>query len=98
MILKYLFVFFVVKVGLSHADQSFTIVTGCKDREEHLYNSLSKWVELPNVSEIIIVDWSNKKPLQDLLLYDERIKIVRVENETQWVRIPILMTPTKIQA
>lgn len=63
----------------------YTLVTACKNREEHLTESLHHWVEIPKISEIIIVDWSNHRPLYDLEKVDRRIKVLRVENEAKWI-------------
>jgi hypothetical protein len=37
------------------------------------------------VSEIVIVDWSTKAPIADLLDLDPRVRIVRVESEPTWI-------------
>ena len=63
----------------------FTLVTACKNREEHLRLSLENWLKIPRISEIIIVDWSNSIPLYSLEEIDSRIKVLRVENESRWI-------------
>ena len=50
------------------------------DRNQNLEIALDTWTKLP-VKEIIIVDWSSKKPLDYLLKKDKRIKIVRVDGK-----------------
>jgi hypothetical protein len=63
----------------------YTLVTACKNREGHLTENLYYWVKIPKISEIIIVDWSNHRPLFDLEKIDRRIKVLRVENEPKWI-------------
>jgi hypothetical protein len=55
------------------------------NREAHLRVSLTKWLALPFVAEIIIVDWSNKTPLTDLIAIDDRIRVIRVVDEARWI-------------
>lgn len=54
------------------------------NREMHLRQSLPRWLKLPEVAELIIVDWSNKTSLRDLCSIDRRVKVVRVEQEPKW--------------
>jgi len=63
----------------------FTLVTACMNREEHLQRSLPCWLKLPQVEEIVVVDWSNQRPLLDLCALDSRIRVVRVEEEPRWI-------------
>ena len=66
-----------------------SLVTCCRNRSENLKTALSSWLKLENINEIIIVDWSSDTPLQRELKFfmdaDERIKIVRVEDEERWM-------------
>lgn len=66
--------------------EGISIVTSCMNRNNNLLKALKTWLRL-NVDEIIIVDWSSKKLVQKTLkdINDERIKIVRVENEKRWI-------------
>ncbi|MEO9874429.1 MAG: glycosyltransferase [Anderseniella sp.] len=70
-------------------DPGVSLVTCCRNRSENLKKALPSWLKLEDVSEIIIVDWSSDTPLKrDLKLFmdaDERIKIVRVEEEEAWI-------------
>ena len=63
----------------------YSLVTACMNREEHLRRSIPVWLQLPRVEEIIVVDWSNPRPLMDLLELDPRVRVVRVEDEPRWV-------------
>jgi N-terminal domain of galactosyltransferase len=64
---------------------AFSLVTACMNREAHLRASLTRWLSLPFISEIIIVDWSNKTPLSDLAAIDDRIRVMRVVDEPCWM-------------
>lgn len=61
--------------------KKISLVTACKNRNECLKAVLPSWLSLKEVNEIIIVDWSSDTPLKDLKNIDQRIKVVRVENE-----------------
>jgi glycosyltransferase involved in cell wall biosynthesis len=65
--------------------QDATLVTACMNREGHLQRSLARWLELAFIREIIIVDWSNSRPLLDLPDVDVRIRVLRVVDEPRWV-------------
>lgn len=65
-----------------------SIVTACKNRNDNLARVLPTWLALDDVSEVIIVDWTSDPPVQDTLsaqnLSDSRLRIIRVEDETEW--------------
>lgn len=56
------------------------------NREEHLRQNLPRWLELPRVAEVLVVDWSNRRMLDDLRSIDSRVKVVRVEGEPRWIQ------------
>jgi len=60
---------------------SVSLITACKNRNGCLKVVLPSWLSLKEISEIIIVDWSSDIPLKDLENIDQRIKVIRVENE-----------------
>jgi hypothetical protein len=66
-----------------------SLVTCCRNRSENLKRALPSWLKLDDISEIIIVDWSSdtpqKRELELFMDADERIKIVRVEEEEAWI-------------
>ncbi len=62
-----------------------SLVTACMNRDHHLRRSLPHWLALPGIDEVVIVDWSNRTPLDDLAQLDPRIRILRVEDEPRWV-------------
>ncbi len=55
------------------------------NREEHLRRSLPEWLKLPGLAEVVVVDWSNARPLIDLTRLDTRVRVVRAEGEPKWV-------------
>ncbi len=62
-----------------------SLVSVCMNRESHLRRSLPHWLTLPEIDEIVLVDWSTREPFDDLLTLDPRIRIVRVIDEPRWV-------------
>lgn len=47
--------------------------------------TLPCWLKLPGVTQVVVVDWSNRRPLVDLCAIDPRIHVVRVEEEQRWI-------------
>lgn len=67
--------------------EGVSIIHASKNRTENLKKSLKTWLSHPEVSEIILVDWSCNIPLKIALkdfLYDKRIVIVRAKNQPYW--------------
>ena len=66
--------------------QGISIVSCCMNRNDNLLKGLNTWLKLP-VDEIIIIDWSSETPVSVTLkdIVDPRIKIVRVEEENNWI-------------
>jgi hypothetical protein len=66
-----------------------SLVTCCMDRNDNLLKAIPSWVALPEISQIVIVDWSSSTPVIDDVkeagLLDPRMLIVRVEGETRWI-------------
>jgi hypothetical protein len=66
-----------------------SLVTCCMNRNGNLLKALHTWLKHNDILEIIIVDWSSTYPvytfLKDQSIIDDRIKIVRVNNEKKWV-------------
>jgi hypothetical protein len=58
-----------------------SLICACKNRNAPLKISLSSWLLFPQISEIIIVDWSSDESLNDLVNLDTRIKIISVPNQ-----------------
>lgn len=66
---------------------STTIICSCKNRNKALNISLSSWINLPDITEIIVVDWSSDENLEHILVLDQRIKLVRVHNKKYFNQI-----------
>lgn len=58
-----------------------SLICACKNRIDALRVSLSSWLAFDEIKEIIIVDWSSDEPIDFLLNYDKRIKIIRVSGK-----------------
>jgi hypothetical protein len=63
----------------------FSLVTACMNRESHLRQSLPRWLELPGLAEVVVVDWSTRESIADLAELDPRVRICRVEGESRWM-------------
>jgi len=63
-----------------------SLVSSCMNRNDNLKKSIISWLKLP-VQEIVIVDWNSLTPVTYTLaeIIDPRIKIIRVENEPDWI-------------
>jgi hypothetical protein len=55
------------------------------NRDRHLRHSVRTWLKLPLIDEILIVDWSTRESIVDLLDLDPRVRIVRAEGEPRWI-------------
>jgi hypothetical protein len=66
-----------------------SIVTCAMNRTENLLQVIPSWLCNSNIREVVIVDWSSRKPVRQSLaeagVNDARIKIVRVEDELRWI-------------
>lgn len=58
-----------------------SLICACKNRNKPLRISLASWLLYKEISEIIIVDWSSDESIEKFLDFDERVKIIRVENK-----------------
>ena len=66
-----------------------SLVTCSMNRSPNLLRALPSWLACPEISEVVIVDWSSTTPVSDELaaagIDDPRIRILRVEGEERWV-------------
>ena len=66
-----------------------SLVTSCRNRNENLIKALPSWLANPDVSEVIIVDWTSETAVASDLavngIEDARIRVIRVENEPRWI-------------
>jgi hypothetical protein len=67
--------------------QRISIISGCRDRESFLLQSLPTWLASPEIDEVVVVDWSSISPLEDALkpyLHDTRLVIAVGSNQPRW--------------
>ena len=57
---------------------TISLICACKNRNEPLQIALSSWLLRPEITEIIIVDWSSNTALASLTKLDSRIKVITV--------------------
>lgn len=66
-----------------------SLVTCSMNRSHNLLRALPSWLAAPEVTEVVIVDWSSARPVAEDLaqagIADPRIRIPRIEDETRWV-------------
>jgi hypothetical protein len=66
-----------------------SVVTCCMNRTENLLKALPTWLALPEVSEVVVVDWSSREPVAASLraagISDARVRVVRVDDEPRWI-------------
>jgi hypothetical protein len=66
-----------------------SLVTSAKNRTENLLKALTTWLACPEISEVVIVDWGSDAPVRAAIdaagFTDQRIRVVRVENEPRWI-------------
>ncbi len=61
---------------------NISLTTTCMDRNDFLEESLETWVQF-DFGEIVIIDWSSKESLRDIVSKypNKKIKLVEVKNE-----------------
>jgi GR25 family glycosyltransferase involved in LPS biosynthesis len=57
---------------------TISLICACKNRNDALQVSLSSWLLRPEITEIILVDWSSDESLVPLTKLDSRIKVITV--------------------
>ena len=76
-----------VKNPVNTTDMKITLLVACMDREKNLFQSLESWMGISYITEIILVDYSSKIPLEtnseiQRWIGDGRLKLIRVEGES----------------
>jgi glycosyltransferase involved in cell wall biosynthesis len=61
---------------------SISIITACKNRSKALAISVSSWMQFDEVDEIIITNWNSDDPIDHLTVWDKKVKIINVKDET----------------
>lgn len=66
-----------------------SVVSCCMNRTENLLKALPTWLALPQVTEVVIVDWSSTEPVAPAIaaagLAGPRVRVVRVDDEPRWI-------------
>lgn len=66
-----------------------SLVTCCRNRNENLLKALPSWLACPEITDIVIVDWTSGEPVAPAIqaagLDDTRIRVIRVEDEPRWI-------------
>ena len=74
---------------VAEGQTGISLVTCSMNRTENLILALPSWIANPEISEILIVDWSSRSlvehELQQAGISDPRIRIVRVDDEPRWI-------------
>ncbi|NEP77964.1 MAG: glycosyltransferase [Okeania sp. SIO3B3] len=57
------------------------------NRNSNLAQALPTWLKAPEIDEIIVLDWSSREPVKNIVdrYKDERITLARVENQERWI-------------
>ena len=58
-----------------------SLICACKNRNQPLQIALTSWLLIPEITEIIIVDWSSDEALAPLTKLDSKIKVITVGNQ-----------------
>jgi hypothetical protein len=71
------------------AGAGISLVTCCRNRNENLLKALPSWLACPEITEIVIVDWTSGEKVAPAILAagldDPRIRVIRVEDEPRWI-------------
>lgn len=73
----------------SHPQLPVSLIAACMDRNEILSASLSSWAQIPNLHQIVIVDWASNQTCAGLpqlqhMLQTGNVSLIHVQNTQQW--------------
>lgn len=77
-----------LNVPRDHVKPGVSLVAVCMGRHDTIKKTVPAWLAVNKVNEIIVVDWSSDPPLEPIIRQipgSERINVIRVNNEPQWV-------------
>ena len=60
---------------------TISLICTCKNRNQPLQIALTSWLLRPEITEIIIVDWSSDEALSPLTKLDSKIKVITAPNQ-----------------
>jgi len=70
-------------------NENVSLIVGVMNRFESLVKSLESWLNLPEITQIIIVDWNSTKKIAKELtknnFQNKKINIIRVDNTGNWI-------------
>lgn len=74
---------------ISERSSGVSLVTACMNRNANLLVSLLSWLNIPEIKEVLIIDWASQNQVQEDLqaigIDDSRIRVVRMENQHRWI-------------
>jgi hypothetical protein len=62
-------------------EETISLICSVKNRTDMLKISIQSWIKHKDIKEYVIVDWSSDEDISYLSKLDDRIKVIRVENE-----------------
>jgi hypothetical protein len=75
--------------GVENPKEGVSVVNCCRNRTENILKALPTWLVHKEIREVIIIDWTSDDPVSESLkengFKDDRIKVIRVENEPRWI-------------
>lgn len=74
--------------SIKKLNNGFSLLTVCMNREENLLASLKSWIQIPELNEIVIVNWSSDENYYEKINEFKKyktIKFVNVLNESYWI-------------
>ncbi len=73
--------------GHRRLKSGISLITALKNRNESLEVSLKSWISLPEIKEIIIVDWTSSAPVKEVIgsVGASHIRLIRVEGQKDWI-------------
>jgi len=65
---------------------SLDLITPCRNRGENLVQSLPSWLDCPQVTRIVVVDFNSTPDLMPLIrpFNPDRVRVIRVDEEPLW--------------
>lgn len=70
------------------ARDGISLVTCARNRTDNLVEAIQSWIELNEIDEIVVVDWTSDIPVAEDLaargIRDPRLRVVRVHGEEKW--------------
>ena len=69
--------------------EGVSLVTCAMNRTDNLLKAMKTWLACPDISEVVIVDWSSEEPVREAVAAagfdDPRVRVIRVNDEPRWI-------------